>query len=293
MTGPAGAKVAVLGGRRGLLGQALVRALAQAKALPLALCSEDFDPLDERALTRFLKREKPDWVVNAVGYTAVDQAEDEPEAAFRLNRDLPALLGRICAGRGLLLVHFSTDFVFDGTSQTPYRPGDEPNPLSVYGASKLAGEQALAGLADTLILRTAWLFGPGRGNFVAKILDLARTREELTVVHDQEGSPTYTRDLADWTLALAASGTRGLLHLANAGRASWCELASEAIQLAGLPCRVRPILSAAWPTKAVRPPFSVLDTESFTQATGIAPRPWLQALRDYVFGDLKLGNRGA
>ena len=285
----AGARVAVLGGRRGMLGQALVRALAQAKASPLALSSEDFDPLDAAALERFLKNERPDWVCNAVAYTAVDQAEDESAAAFRLNRDLPALLGRVCGERGLLLVHFSTDFVFDGTAQTPYTPADEPNPLSVYGASKLAGEKALEGLSDALVLRTAWLFGPGRNNFVAKILELAKTREELTVVHDQEGSPTYTRDLADWTLALADSGARGLFHLANAGRASWCELATEAIALAGLPCQVRPILSSAWPAKAVRPAFSVLDTTAFTEATGITPRPWLQALRDYVFGDLKLG----
>ncbi len=285
----AGARVAVFGGKRGLLGQALVRALARAKAQPLALSSEDFDPLDARALERFLQDERPDWVCNAAAYTAVDLAEDEPAAAYRLNRDLPALLGRACGALGLLLVHFSTDFVFGGDSQEPYKPGDEPHPLSVYGGSKLAGEQTLAGLSDVLILRTAWLFGPGRSNFVAKILDLAKTREELAVVHDQEGSPTYTPDLAQGTLALVEAGARGLFHLANAGRASWCELATEAIGLAGLPCRVRPILAAAWPAKAVRPAFSVLDTTAFTRATGVTPRPWLQALRDYVFGDLKLG----
>nr|WP_284710908.1 dTDP-4-dehydrorhamnose reductase [Desulfovibrio aminophilus] len=284
----AGAKVAVLGGRRGMLGQALTGALERAKVVALPLSSQDFDPLDAPALEAFLAREKPDRVFNAVAYTAVDQAEDEPQAAFRLNRDLPALLGRVCAARGIRLLHFSTDFVFDGRGHEPLRPEDPTGPLSVYGASKLAGEEALRGLPGVVVARTAWLFGPGRTNFVEKIITLARTRETLTVVHDQEGSPTYTPDLAAMAVALAATETTGVLHLANSGRATWCELAAEAVHLAGLPCRVQPIPTSAWPTKATRPAFSVLDTSAFTTATGMTPRPWNQALRDYVFGDLGL-----
>lgn len=286
MSGLAGTTAAVLGGRRGLVGQALVAALRAAKARVLPLSSQDFDPLDRTALTAFLDRERPGLVCNAVGYTAVDQAEDEPEAAYALNRDLPTLLGRTCAERGLRLLHFSTDFVFDGRKSGAYLPGDPTAPLSVYGASKLAGEEALRGVPGALIVRTAWLFGPGKTNFVAKILDLAGSRESLTVVHDQEGSPTYTPDLAAGAVALAAAGAEGVFHVANAGQATWCELAAEAVQLAGLPCRIRPIPSAAWPAKAVRPAHSLLDTTDFTRVTGISPRPWVQALRDYVFGDL-------
>ena len=288
MSALAGAKVAVLGGRRGMLGQALTRALERAKAVALPLSSQDFDPLDAPALEAFLAREKPDRVFNAVAYTAVDQAEDEPQAAFRLNRDLPALLGRVCAARGIRLLHFSTDFVFDGRGHEPLRPEDPTGPLSVYGASKLAGEEALRGLPGVVVARTAWLFGPGRTNFVEKIITLARSRATLTVVHDQEGSPTYTPDLAAMAVALAAKETTGVLHLANSGRATWCELAAEVVHLAGLPCRVQPIPTSAWPTKATRPAFSVLDTSAFTTATGMTPRPWNQALRDYVFGDLGL-----
>ncbi|MES9995541.1 dTDP-4-dehydrorhamnose reductase [Desulfovibrio aminophilus] len=289
MSALAGAKVAVFGGRRGMLGQALTRALERSKAVALPLSSQDFDPLDAQALESFLDRQKPDMAFNAAAYTAVDQAEDEPQAAYRLNRDLPALLGRLCAERGVRLLHFSTDFVFDGRGHEPLRPGDATGPLSVYGASKLAGEEALRGLPGVTVARTAWLYGPGRTNFVAKILELAKTRESLNVVHDQEGSPTYTPDLAALALALAASKVEGVLHLANSGRATWCELAAEAVHLAGLPCRVQPIPSSAWPSKAARPAFSVLDTSAFTEATGVTPRPWNQALRDYVFGDLGLG----
>ena len=225
-------------------------------------------------------------VFNTVSYTQVDRAEDEPDAAWRLNRDFPAALGRIAPKVGFRLVHYSTDFVFDGRKTQPYTLSDEPNPLSVYGKSKLAGENALlrSGLSGLLILRTAWLFGPGRKNFVLTILTLAKSREQLGVVHDQIGSPTYTVDLAKNTLRLLdAPDAQGIFHLVNSGQASWCELAAEAVKLAGLSCTVNAITTAEYPTKAVRPAFSVLSTEKYTQRTGHTPRSWLQALQDYVF----------
>ncbi|EPR34591.1 dTDP-4-dehydrorhamnose reductase [Alkalidesulfovibrio alkalitolerans DSM 16529] len=282
----------VLGGRHGLLGQALTKALPLAGWRAVALGREDFDPFDQGALRETCQREQATAIFNTVAYTAVDQAEDDRDAAFRLNRNLPRLLGLSARELGIALVHFSTDFVFDGKKDTPYTAKDNPAPESVYGQSKLAGEQALLEIAppDLLIIRTSWLFGPGKANFVSKILDLAHTRDKLTVVADQTGSPTYTPDLAKNSVVLLDSGARGLFHLASGGKATWCELAAQAVHLAGYPCRVEPIATDAWPAKAKRPRFSVLDLDAFTEATGIVPRPWEQGLRDYIFTDLALGD---
>lgn len=244
------------------------------------------DALEYSLLGEYIAQHKPDVVLNAIAYTQVDKAEDEPTAAYTLNRDLPNALGRMAAKQGFRLVHFSTDFVFDGRSSHPYSLSDEPNPLSVYGKSKLAGENALlrAGLPGLLILRTAWLFGPGRKNFVRTILSLAQSREQLGVVHDQIGSPTYTVDLAKYaTILLSCQGAQGIFHVVNSGQASWCELAAEAVNLAGLRCSINAITTEEYPVKAPRPPCSILSTEKFTHWTGVTPRPWVQGLREYIF----------
>ena len=284
-------KALVLGGRTGMLGQALVQALDKAGWKTVAHGRDDVDVCDFTKLAEFIDSHKPDVVFNAIAYTQVDRAEDEPEQAYLLNRDLPKALGRIAGQQGFRLVHYSTDFIFDGRNTRPYTLSDEPNPLSVYGKSKFAGENALlrAGLPGLLILRTAWLFGPGRKNFVLTILTLAKNREQLGVVHDQIGSPTYTVDLAHYTLSLLQKeGAQGIFHVVNSGQASWCELAAEAVNLAGLRCAINAITTEQYPTKAVRPAYSVLSTEKFTNWTGVAPRPWVQALRDYVFQFVEL-----
>ena len=282
-------KAVVLGGRTGLLGQSLVRALTDAGWAVTPLGRTDVDIFDAESLGALLDREECTALFNTVAYTQVDKAEAEPEEAFRLNERLPSLLGRLARPRSIRLVHYSTDFVFDGRAETPYAPDAPANPLSVYGMSKLKGERALLAqdVPGLLIIRTSWLFGPGRTNFVQKILDLAKTRDVLSVVHDQVGSPTYTLDLARNSVALVRAGGSGIHHLACAGRASWCELASEAVAAAGLHCDVRPITTDQYPTKARRPAYSVLDLSKFTAATGIKPRPWVQCLREYVFDDLR------
>ncbi|MFP5240007.1 MAG: dTDP-4-dehydrorhamnose reductase [Acidobacteriota bacterium] len=284
-------KVAVLGGRTGLLGMPLTRAFEAAGFETRPIGRADFDICDASATGAFLDEFQPDWVVNAVAYTAVDKAEDEPDEASRLNRGLPQMLGKLCKDRGVGLFHYSTDFVFDGRKTTPYTEDDPTGPLCVYGHTKLDGEKALALAAPEklIVARVAWLFGPDKKNFVHTILNLAKQRDELSVVHDQIGSPSYTPDLAAYSVALVQAGATGLFHLANAGRASWCELASEAVTAAGLSCQVRAITSDQWPMKAKRPAYSVLSTAKFTEATGVSPRPWLQALREYVFASLELG----
>lgn len=283
----------VLGGRTGLLGRVLAEALAKAGWEVAAVGRQDFEPGDEAALSAALEVSGATVLFNTVGYTAVDKAEDEPEAADRLNRALPGMLARRCKALGVGLVHYSTDFVFDGKKDAPYTPEDRVNPLSVYGRTKLAGERAIleAGLDDVLIIRTSWLFGPYKTNFVDKILNLALERDVLRVVADQVGSPSYTVDLAKNSVALVEMDGRGVFHLASGGRTSWCGLAAEAVTVAGLTCKVEPIQTADYPTKAARPAFSVLDLEKFRLCTGITPRPWTKALRDYIYGDLKFADR--
>jgi len=281
----------VLGGRTGLLGMALCTALeaagwrAEATARPGA---EDFDP---QRLAGRIADCGARTVFNTWAYTQVDKAEDEPDEARRLNAVLPEIVGRACAKAGASLVHFSTDFVFSGKADTPHTEDDPPAPESVYGRTKLEGERALLALAPPglLIVRTAWLFGPGKKNFVRTMLDLCRRNNCVSVVHDQVGSPTSTQDLARYTLALVAKGAQGLFHVVNSGEASWCELASEALRMAGVPCAVTPITSADYPQRAKRPAYSALSTARFTQVTGITPRPWVQAVRDYVLREVAAG----
>lgn len=286
----------VFGGKNGLLGRALVAALTAAGVETIPVAASDVDYFDADALDEFLDRydtvedgqEDDDGsglcLVNAVAYTQVDQAEDQAEEAYRLNAAFPALLGVLAEERGHRLLHFSTDFVFDGAKGAPYLPNDATNPLSVYGASKLAGEEALLALdiAGLLILRTAWLFGPGKNNFVKRMLELGSQRGELSVVDDQFGSPSYTPDLAALSVALLRAGAAGVLHAANSGRASWHELASAAVALAERPCVVKAIPTGGYPTKAKRPPCSVLDLSDTVRLAGYSPRPWQEALAEYV-----------
>jgi dTDP-4-dehydrorhamnose reductase len=276
----------ILGGQTGLVGRPLTQALAEAGFAALATTRTTLDPFDTEAVAREIDAFRATHVFNTVAYTAVDAAEDDPDEAYRLNRDLPGRLARVCRTAGAALVHISTDFVFDGSKNEPYREDDPVNPQSVYGASKLAGERAVldAGLPAFQILRTAWLYGPGKKNFVATILGLAKGREELTIVADQIGSPTYTVDLAGWMAELARTDACGIFHAVGSGQASWCELAAEAVAAAGLPCRVTPIPSAAYPQKAKRPPYSVLDNSKLAAAIGRAPRAWGVTVREYVYG---------
>lgn len=283
-----GTRALVLGGVTGMLGQSLVTVLEKAGWDVVAQSRHDVDVTKHSALDEYIADHKPDVVYNAIAYTAVDLAEDETAAAYELNKQLPAALGRSSKKQGFKLIHYSTDFAFDGRKQKPYVETDETHPLCVYGKSKIDGEKALLATEapGALILRTAWLFGPGRKNFVQTILNLARERDQLNVVHDQIGSPTYTPDLARYSVELVNAGGEGIYHLVNSGQASWCELAAEAVHLAGLSCAIRAIPSSEYPQKATRPPYSVLSTEAFVNKTGTTPRPWVQALREYVFKDL-------
>ena len=279
-------RIMVLGGASGLLGQALVQTATIGGYDVIASARDDFSPLDAESVAAYIDKHAPDVICNTIAYTQVDKAEEAEEEALGLNRLFPRILGRVVKERpSISLLHCSTDFVFNGRKKEPYLETDATDPLCVYGRSKLEGEKALLELQleKLCIVRTAWLFGPGKKNFVSTMLDLCRQGRDLRVVHDQMGSPTYTMDLAAYCLHLLDAGGTGIFHVVNSGQATWCELASEAIRLAQLECQVTPIPSAEYPTKAVRPAYSVLDCARFTEATGITPRSWAQALADYIF----------
>ncbi|MBU1001426.1 MAG: dTDP-4-dehydrorhamnose reductase [Proteobacteria bacterium] len=280
-----GTKALILGGETGLLGMSLAAVLDDAGWEVTSTPRPDKDAWNPVVLAELLDSHAPDVVFNTWAYTQVDLAEDEPDQAQRVNAVLPEILGRLAADRPFKLVHYSTDFVFGGKADAPRKEEDTPAPECVYGRTKLQGERALLALnlPDLLIIRTAWLFGPGKKNFVRTMLDLCRKSNCISVVHDQKGSPTYTPDLAEYSLNLVRADAKGIYHVANAGRASWCELASEALHSAGVPCEVTAIPSADYPQKAKRPAYSVLDTSRFTETTGITPRSWVQAVRDYVY----------
>lgn len=226
----------------------------------------------------------PDVLVNAAAMTHVDRCELEPEEAERVNARAPELLADVCRKAGVRLAHVSTDYVLGGGGggDRPWREDDAPQPRSAYGRSKLAGERAvLAASPDFLVVRTSWLFGPGR-NFVAAILGRAAAGEPLRVVDDQVGSPTYARDLAEGIVALLAKGARGPYHLANAGAASWWDVARAALDAAGRrDVPVERIRSAELDRPAPRPGYSVLDCSKAARA-GVALRGWREALAEYL-----------
>jgi dTDP-4-dehydrorhamnose reductase len=227
---------------------------------------------------------QPDVIVNASAYTAVDQAESEPEKAFHVNGEIPGVLADEAARLKALLIHYSTDYVFDGSKGATYIETDVPNPLSVYGKSKLAGEEAIrAGKADYLILRTSWVYTRNRNSFVTKVLEWARKQEVLSIVDDQVSNPTWARRLADVTARLLSQEpgllreSRGLYHVAGNGYASRMDWARKIIQLDANKHEqkvreVRPAHTSDFPTPAQRPLFSALDCSLF-QSTFHLPLP--------------------
>lgn len=241
----------------------------------------------------------PDMVVNAAAYTAVDRAETEPEAALRANAMAPAAIAAACASRDALLVHYSTDYVFDGTSTQPYREDDPTSPLGIYGASKLAGEVAIRDSgARHMIFRTSWVYAAHGRNFLLTMLRLAAGRDELRVVADQVGSPTPAAHIADATAAILAQHARstGLWHLTCTGQTSWHGFA-EAIMAGAVERglldkapRVLPISTSDYPTPAARPAFSVLDNGRLQSDFGLHGLDWRDALAqvlDTLAGDVE------
>ena len=251
----------------------------------------DFD--DPGSLPALVARISPDVVVNAAAYTAVDRAENEPEAAFRANAEGPRQLAQACAAGDALLVHYSTDYVFEGNGTRAYREDDATGPLGVYGESKLAGETAIAASGCRyLVFRTAWVYGSHGANFMRTMLRLGAEREELRVVADQVGSPTPAALIADVTAQVIAKSApaTGIFHLTTEGQTSWhgfAEAIFEGAQRRGLLAsvpRVLPITTADYPTPARRPAYSRLDTTALQRMFGIVLPDWHHGLEQVLDG---------
>jgi len=287
-------KIVLFGGKLGQLGWELRRTLAPLGEV-VAVDRDDLDLRDAPALTAFLRGQAPQLIVNASAYTAVDRAETEQDLAFAINEQAPRVMAESALVLGAGLIHYSTDYVFDGSGSAPCVEGDAPNPLSVFGRSKLAGEQAIqaAGCAH-LIFRTAWVFSTRGDSFITKTLQWARQKTELRVVDDQVSNPTWARMLAEATSMLLAEGAgdvpayvgekSGLYHLAGWGFASryeWAQqiLANDPKRTEQLVQTLRPARTDEFPAPAERPLFSALDCSRFEQTFSLRLPPWQEALQ--------------
>lgn len=278
-------------GRDGQVARSLAERAAAHGAEAVLLGRPKLDLADPSGIEDILYETGGDLIVNAAAYTAVDQAEAEPELAEAINGIGAGVIAGVAAAMSVPLIHISTDYVFDGTLDRPYREDDPVSPLGVYGTSKLLGETAVAeATGDHAILRTAWIYSPFGKNFVKTMLRLAQDRDEIGVVADQFGSPTSALDLADGIYAVAKNllskpqeGTlRGIFHMAGGGFASWAELASEifavSARLGGPSAKVRPLSTADYPTRAKRPANSRLDCGKLAAIHGVGLPSWQSSL---------------
>ena len=275
----------LLTGAAGQLGRELAAALAR-HANVVACDRRSLDLSDAAMIAKVVRETAPQWIVNAGAYTAVDRAESEPDAALAVNGRAPGVLGEEAKRAGALIIHYSSDYVFDGEAATPYDEAAQTRPISAYGASKLEGERALAASGATaLTLRTSWVYSRHGQNFLVTMQRLAATREELRVVSDQTGVPNWTRAIARATARLVAQGASyvaeraGLYHLSAQGQTTWYGFAREIIGERERP-RVTPITTSQYPTAAKRPAYAVLDASRFARGFGFAMPDWKILLND-------------
>lgn len=233
----------------------------------------------------YLGRQEIDVLINTAAYTAVDKAEDEPEIAYSTNKDGINVLSHVCEELGIYMLHISTDYVFGGSSDVPYKEDDATSPIGVYGASKKAGEdEMLKSAVNGTIIRTAWLYSAFGNNFVKTMLRLGKERNHVTVVADQYGSPTWARDLAETLLKIVSREDIGLrtgieiFHYTNEGKCSWCEFARAIMQQSRAVCVVDPIETADYPSTCKRPMYSVLDKSKIKETYGLQIPSWEESL---------------
>ena len=293
-------KIVILGAG-GRLGAALLREYRD-KFEVTGFDRTQLDLSDLNDLREKLQETGFDVLINAAGFTKVDLCETQPERAFLINAEAPRVLAEICGEKSARLIHFSTDYVFDGEKREPYSEEDEATPISVYGESKLAGEKNVLAAQDrNLVVRVSWVFGPDRPSFIDAMIKGAQESERIDAVADKFSTPTYTLDIAEmlggildgWSLrAPAPDGVarlQGILHFANAGHCNWQEYAQWALDCchdAGVPLRARTVGAGKLENMsnwiARRPVYSVLSTAKYTKLTGISPRTWREAVSDYI-----------
>jgi dTDP-4-dehydrorhamnose reductase len=276
----------IITGAAGMLGQDLVRAAIEAGHEPLPFSRGELDITDPDAVERAVAPAAPDAVINCAAWTDVDGAEASFPAALAINGPGAGNVARAAAAHGAWTIHVSSDYVFDGAKREPYVESDSVGPRSAYGRSKLAGEEAVAAEAPErhTVVRSSWLFGVGGPCFPATMRRLAAERDELTVVDDQRGCPTFTGHLASALIALACAPVRGIVHVAGGGSCTWYELAVETITAAGLSCEVRRGRTADLGRPAPRPAYSVLVSE-LAQAVPRLPH-WREGLAEYLASEV-------
>jgi dTDP-4-dehydrorhamnose reductase len=284
----------LLTGKNGQVGWELQRALGTSRELT-ALDSKGLDLADADAIRRTVRELRPDIIINPAAYTAVDKAESDPDLAMAVNGIAPGVLAEEAQRLGAVLVHYSTDYVFDGSKPSAYTEEDVPDPQSVYGRTKLAGEGAIRVTGcKHLILRTSWVYGVHGGNFVKTILRLAKERDELRIVADQHGAPTWARDIASatmnaliaWEMSEWSEELGGIYHLTAGGRTNWHQYAEEIVRqarkydaaLADKPLVIKPIATHEYPVPAKRPANSVLSNDRIRETFGIKMPEWQESL---------------
>jgi dTDP-4-dehydrorhamnose reductase len=272
----------IVTGANGQLGQELQRLAKNFPVYTFHFYSRaELDIADAEQVERAFAALKPAYCINCAAYTAVDKAEGEKEAAFAINATGASNLAGACKEQGAGFVHVSTDYVFNGNGEQPYKEEDATEPVNLYGASKLKGEEeALAVNPEAIVIRTSWVYSSFGNNFVKTMLRLMQSRTEINVVADQTGSPTYAADLAETIINIIGSGnwTGGIYHYSNEGVITWHEFAVVIQQYTHLNCTVHPITTEQYPTPAKRPKYSVMDKEKIQQTFGIELQPWKSSL---------------
>ncbi|MEC4891407.1 MAG: dTDP-4-dehydrorhamnose reductase [Oscillatoria sp. PMC 1051.18] len=285
-------------GKTGQLGQELEQIINSPEQKIVTVGRTEIDLTEKDKLRQLIEQIQPKIIINAAAYTAVDKAEAEANLAYKINAESPKIMAQLAQKLSAFLIHVSTDYVFDGRKNFPYQETDSTNPINVYGESKLAGEKAIkAACKNYLILRTAWVYGnKGKGNFVKTMLKLGAERDEIRVVADQIGSPTWTRDLASAIANFIPHlnpEISGVYHYTNSGVASWYDLAVaifEEAKILNFPIKVQrviPITTSEYPTPAKRPAYSVLNCAKIKQVLGTYPPHWRQSLREMLKQELR------
>lgn len=273
-------------GSKGQLGNEMQQAAARFPAFRFIYTDvEDLDICDKNALNAFIKANAVDVIVNCAAYTAVDKAEDDVELCYKINADAVRNIGEIATANKVKVVHVSTDYVFDGTNYVPYSEDQPVCPATVYGKSKLQGEEALMEVCpQSVILRTAWLYSSFGNNFVKTMMKLGTERDSLNVIFDQVGTPTYAADLADAILNLLSheTFTPGIYHFSDEGVCSWYDFTKTIHRIAGITCDVRPIETKDYPARTPRPHYSVLNKAKIKATYGIAIPHWEESLEKCI-----------
>lgn len=270
-------------GANGQLGSELKKLSSAYSQYTFTFLTRDEFPLNDTVRIKdYLKSNQFDFLINCAAYTAVDKAESEKELAWQINATAVGVLAAACRDNIIKFLHISTDYVFDGTAKEPYKVDDLTNPQTVYGASKLEGERlAMHENSDAIIIRTSWVYSSYGNNFVKTMLRLFQEKEQISVVNDQIGSPTYAADLAEVIMKMISSGQwyEGIYHFSNEGVISWFDFAGAIKNLSGSSCKINPIPTSAYPTPAKRPAWSVLEKSKIQQHYGIQFRNWEESLR--------------